>query len=778
MSEPADSEGAAGLAGGLVAFVHRHSLLLLAGLVIVTVGLGAMATRISVDNSLRVWFVEGDPALVAYDRYKETFGNDEIIVVAATDPESVYTPAALERIRAASKALEAHPKVRRVNSLALGLYVEGDDGVIEVDRLLGDDPITAEDAARVRARVEADPSFRGTIVGERDTISLILVEPSTAEDFDAERPALMRDVRAIVDDTLRKDGGGAHLGGIGVVYDGLNEASLRDSGVFVTLSYLVVMFGLWVVFRRLIWVLLGVVIATIPVVITLGIAGLAGRDLNMVNAVLPTLIMTVGILDLVHLVHSYGDGHGARPELERRRLLVGSLAVVVVPCVVNTFTDMIGFLALVSAPMSAIRDLGWMAAVGLLALLVTVMIIGIPAIARYGVPKRKRPARELGLVRALVMGLFGVARRRRVAVLGATAVILAVSVVGISRIVVDTYSIGFLPSDHPVRADHRAIEDQFGLYIPLEITVEGTGDDALKDPELLRRVDRMQRAFEEHPEVARVTGITEVIKRVNQLMFDDDPEAYVIPNDARVIAQELFLYESDAAGRDHLDSLVDTRAYRITHVTARTGLPTARGIEAVITDLRARGAEIIGDAGEVEAAGYLPLYVRIIQHVTQAQVRSFSLAFVLVTLVFMLLLRSVKLGLVAMVPNVLPALMTLGFMGFVGIRLDVATVVIAAIAIGISVNDTSHIMFRYKHELARDPTDPVGALERMLLGAGRPLVASSLILMVGFGVLVFASVKSVAYMGLLSATTIAFALVADLLITPALLLFLSREQDG
>jgi predicted RND superfamily exporter protein len=168
--------------------------------------------------------------------------------------------------------------------------------------------------------------------------------------------------------------------------------------------------------------------------------------------------------------------------------------------------------------------------------------------------------------------------------------------------------------------------------------------------------------------------------------------------------------------------------------------------------------------------------VRIIQHITDAQVRSFAIAFFLVTVVLMLLLRSFKLGLLAMVPNLLPATMTLGFMGLVGIRLDVGTVLIAAIAIGISVNDTSHIMFRFKHELAAGAVSPEDAVRRMMLKTGRPVVASSLILMAGFGVLLFASVKSVSYFGLLSSATIASALLADLVITPALLLTFARGK--
>lgn len=774
------SDAQASWAGRLVALLHDRRWLLISALVIVAVALASFAPRLRVDNSLEVWFVEGDPALDAYDDFKRTFGNDEAIIVAATDPGGTYSAAALERIRRASERIQALPRIRRVSSLSLGLYAEGDAISIDVGPLLGSEPVTDEAAALVKARVAADPSFRGTIVGDSDTISLILVEPKTLDDFDRLRPEILAEVGVIVDEELRTGGGGAHLGGIGVVYEGLNAATMRDSGLFVSLSYLVVLFGLWLLTRRLAWVLIGAVVVTIPIAATIGLAGFLGRDMNMVTAVLPTLIMTVGILDLVHLFDAYEDGRAEAPGAPPRRVLVGSVALVVVPCVVNTFTDAIGFLALTSAPMRAIRDLGWLAAVGLLFLTVTVLTIGIPALGRLG-GRKGPPATGPGFLTRVVEQLAATARSRRLLILGVAVVITSASVVGITRVDVDTYTIGFLPDDHPVRRDHRAIEAQFGPYIPLEFTVTapagGEDQPGLRDPALMQRVDRLERRFEEHASIGRVTGVPEVAKRVNQLWFDGEAQAYAIPDERRVLVNELEFYTHSADGRDNLEAMLDMSSWQTTRITARSGLPSAREIQRVLADLDGAGREVMGTAATVEPAGYLPLYVRIIQHITRTQISSFAIAFVLIGLVMMLLLRSVKLGLVAMIPNVLPAVMTLGVMGFAGIRLDVATVVIAAIAIGIAVNDTSHIMFRFKYELGRSPDDPAAAMARMMRAAGRPVMASSLILMAGFAVLLLASVKSIMLFGLLSAVTVASALVADLLLTPALLLTVYRARS-
>jgi predicted RND superfamily exporter protein len=756
----------------VVDLLHRRARWLIPLTLLAAFGLGVGARTIKVDNSLEVWFVEGDPALVAYDEYKQAFGNDETIVVAAVAPEGIYTPAALERIRTASKRLEAHPKVRRVTSIALGLHVSGSEGAVDVDPLLGDDPITQQDADDLRKKLAANPFFRGTIVGDSDTITLILVDPKSSPDFERERAGILKDVRAIADQELARDGGATHLGGIGVVYEGLNQASLRDSGIFVTLSYIIIFFGLWLLFRRWIWVAVGVLVVTAANVATLGIAGFAGRDMNMVTAVLPTLIMTIGILDLVHLVDSYEE------EGAGKRRLATVMALVVVPCIFNTFTDVIGFASLVSAEMSAVRDLGWLASVGLVLLLVIILVVAIPAVARFGGrgAKAKAPTEESGWLRRMILFLLGLATHRRLAVYAAALALAAASAVGITRLDVDTYTIGFLDEDNPVRRDHDAIEARFGRYIPLEMRVTTPAENGLKDPAVLRQLDDMERAFEKVPDVARATGLPEVVKRVNQVWSEERPGTYAIPAEQGIVAEQLLTYSFDTDGRDHLDDLVTTADYRTTHVTSRTGLPSARGIKRIIDDLQAAGDASVKAPVTVEPAGYLPLYVRIIQHITNTQVRSFLLAFGMVALIMIILLRSVRLGLLSMIPNVLPAAMTLGLMGFLEIRLDVATVLIAAIAMGISVNDTSHIMFRFKHELAATPADAEGAVRRMMLGTGRPVIAASLILTAGFAVLLFASVKSVYYFGVLSAATTISALFADLILTPALLLSMARRK--
>lgn len=760
------STGAPRWAEGLVAALVRRRAVCIALVVAMAAAGAAFAHRwFRADNSARVWLLDDDPAVVAYEQFQAEFGNDEVALIVVAADGGAFAPDTLERVRRAARAIEALPDVRRVTSLGVSRFIDGDAIEIRADPLLPDGAVTTATAALVRERLRADPLLRGVLADDAGRVAVIVAQMPSFEELTGRRPAILGAIRAIARDELTGPGVSAHLGGIGVVYEGLNRAVLRDTTVFISLAYLVILVGLGVMFRRARWVVLGLAIIAIATLATAGLFGALDRKMNMVTSIVPTLILTVGILDLVHLLAAPADEPGA----PRGRVLAGVIA----PCVFNTITDVIGFLALATAPMAGVRDFGLLAAAGLAVLLVTTLIVAVPAIVAWG-GHLQTASPTAGWMLTVVRALGGIVKRRRRAVLGAGAAVMVLSVAGIATVVVDTYTIEFLAADHPVRRDHERIESTLGPYLPLELTVR-TGPDGVKDPTLLGELLALERAFERDPRVGRVTGLADVVARLNEVVMDGDPAERRIPATREAVAQELLLYESDA--NNQLDALV-TPDFALTRITVRVRMTTARGIRALVHDLERAARDRLGDRAEVRAAGYLPLYVKIIGNITRAQVVSFSLAFALVGVVLMILLRSVRLGLVALVPNLLPTAATLGLMGALGIRLDVGTVLLASIAIGISVNDTSHMMFRFQRELRRTPGDSEGALDRTLDATGRAVFASSIVLVLGFAILGLASTNSIRHFGLLSAAAVVAALIADLIVTPALLLTVFRHTPS
>jgi len=554
------------------------------------------------------------------------------------------------------------------------------------------------------------------------------------------------------------------MAGIGVVFSALNRASSRDVGVVGTVSYAVIFALLALIFRRAGPTLVTLGIVGVSAAATLGLMGWAGRDVNMVTMALPTFVFITGVADAVHMF-THVAAHPSPDVDERRR---AGLADVLWPCLFTSLTTAAGFLALAGARMQVVRDLGLFASAGV-AIAFPVSLIAVLAASRWA-SMAPRVVSLTRLQRALVeLGRWSA--RRAKPVLAASALTLFVAAWGVSLLHVDTYSIDYFYPSNPVRQDSAAIESALGPYTPLELVVVG---DNLRNAESLAAVARWQDAMERDPRVGWTQSVTDVVRRMNQVLSattsPPEPAAYAVPMSDRAVEDALFLYLADVDTA--LDSLVVTgEGERWTQLRVTAGIPmmSARDMGELIHDLEALAE--LPPGVHIVPSGYLPLYVRMMDYIVSAQITSFASAFLMIFLLLGLLFRSVRMAMLAVPGNLLPIFITLGVMGVAGIRLDVATVTIAAIVLGLVVDDTTHFLYRFR-EVLHEGLSHEEAVVRTLETSGVAMVTTSVVLVFGFSVLALATVKSVAYFGVLAAVAMAAALVADLVLLPALLVTL------
>lgn len=741
----------------------RVRWVVVAALVIATVAVGAIGGPAPINNALDVWFVQDDPALVAYRRFQERFGNDEVVVFAVRNPEGVLNPEDLRRISEATDAMGKVAGINGVTSFSTARYIRTKDDELVVERLLPSAPEGA--SAELARRLAEDPVISGRLLSADSKTALIVARLDAMKDVDQRRHDVLVGLYALADKVLRRPGVDVHAAGIGLVYDELNVASFRETPLFLGLCILLVGIALFVTFRRVGPVLLALLTVGLAMGLLMGVYALLGEELNMVTAILPTLMIIIGVADTVHVVQH----RAARLD----EPLARSLAFIVRPCLFTTLTTAVGFASLMSAQMQVIKDLGKYAALGVvIALVVSVVLaaamLSVPALA-------PRPRSEDGTSNALLdrlLGAFGrLATRRPQAVLGGAALVTLLGAWGISRIVVDTYSIDFFKASNPVRVDSDAIEAAYGRYMPLEFAVAPPKglESGVQDPGFLKAVAAWQADAKSKDLAGWSTSVADVVARLNQVLRDGGPDARVVPDSANAVGQALLMYESQP-GNERL-SLTDA-GYTMARVTFGVPMTSAKAWGELIEALEASARMHLPEGARVTRGGYLPLYVRMMEYVVDSQVSSFALAYCAVFLLLGLLFRSITVAAVAMIPNLLPIFVTLGLMGILGVRLDVATVTIAAVVIGIVVDDTIHFLHRFKKEL-HDPEvagDYADAARRTLRGAGPAIVATSVILAIGFLVLTLASVKSIIYFGLLSAVAMIAALFADLLVLPAILI--------
>ncbi len=713
------------------------------------------ASKLGVDNALDIWFVEGDPALEAYDSFQETFGNDEVVVMSLHEPSGILDEAGLARMQAVGEIAQGIEGIDRVLSLATIEQIRSGDDWLEVAKLY--QPPLGEGFA---ASVLEDPLLVGTLVNSTGDTALVLAWMESMGDIDAQRDAILADLRAQISDS----GETVNYAGMGVVYAALNQASTVDSQIFIAASYLVIVGLLLVLFRRIGPVVLTLLVVGLAAIWLMGLYGATGHDINMVTMVLPTLMLIIGVSDCIHFLNRAVEQPAGGTRWERAR---AAIAFMFWPCFMNSLTTAAGFAALATASMPVVRDLGVFAAIGVLGAFLAALIGCSVGLLWKRMDPAPEPPRPLSWA---VSGMATLATRKPAAVLVGALVLILTGALGITKLEVDTYSIDYLKSHHHVRQDSEAIEAQFGNYTPLEMVVSSPG--ALRDPAVLGAVARWQDAMEEHPDVDWTRSAADTVRKLNQVLSDGKPESFVVPADPNALEQALLLYESDPDS--DLSSLVSVSEDEL-RVTAGIPMVSAKAFGSILDDLLERAE--LPEGATITPGGYLPLYVRIMEEVVASQVSSFALAFLVIFVMLALLFRSLRLSALAVPANLVPVVIILGVMGLVGIRLDVATVTVSAIMLGLIVDDTTQFLYRFRYEMGR-LGDHKAAVEAAIHGVGRALLSTTVVLSLGFLVLGLAQIRSVSWFGVLMSLAMVCALVGDLLMLPAMIVLFKPKIRG
>ena len=743
-----------------------------AGLLVVVTALGIWgALRVGVDNSVEIWFLEDDPALQAYRDFQDTFGNDEVVAVGL-GRESSQEWLDVEGIQLLH---DLDSTMEEVDG------IEGADGIIDTPTITGDgfelrigpaiDPNdwTEEGVARATERIVQDPQFE-PLLNEDQTATMVVAQMEAMDNIDAERDGVLLRLRDRLAEWTEVH---VALGGIGVIYAALNEASTVGAAGFIAGSYLLITVLLVMFFGRLGAVALTLGTVGLGATWLVGLYGLWGRDINMVTMVMPTLVLVIGVSDCVHMLSHIAEQNPGLSRAERVRRGVG---FVFWPCLFNTLTTAAGFLALTSSAMPVVRDLGIFCAVGLVVAFVLSLVL---CSILGGRSSTQIKVRETGPVQSLINGMTHLAVHRSGLVISLAAVMACVAALGVTRIQVDTYSIDYLDADHPVRVDSDWIEAELGPYTPLEFVV--SHPDGVDTPEMHRAIADWQDRMEAELDVGWTRSATDVYRQTN-MALEGSPSEYRLPEDncGDLEPEECpskfemlrMLYESD---EDHEPSDFVSNDGMQARVTVGIPMGSAKAFGEQIERLSA--LERLPEGASVEASGYLPLYVKMMDYIVKSQLMSFALAFVLVFGLVALLFRSVRMSVLALPANLIPVLMTLGLMGLLGIRLDVATVTISAIVLGLVVDDTTQFLYRFRHESQRHES-VTEAVSATIQGVGRPMTITTIVLGLGFTVLGFAAIKSVAWFGILLATALFSALISDLLVIPALLVALDRSASS
>jgi hypothetical protein len=358
-------------------------------------------------------------------------------------------------------------------------------------------------------------------------------------------------------------------------------------------------------------------------------------------------------------------------------------------------------------------------------------------------------------------------------VLTITAAILIVAALGIGRLRVDTNHINFFSANHPLGQSARVIDNRLSGIYSFQILLEGPAE-SLAEPANLQRMDRLEEALRKFPDVKKVRSVADYVKRINKELHDGDPAAHVIPSDKATVAQELFVFALGDEGRRELERVIASD-YSRAQIDVKLRAMSSDVVLDLIERTDALAAGLFEGSGiKATTTGSGRLFSTLDHYLVESQISSFGTAFFTVFAVIFVVFRSARFGFLTIAPNVLPVLAVLGVMGFLGISMNIATVMVASVALGVVDDDTIHFINRYRREVALGASTDA-AIETATVYEGRASLTTAIINSLGFGVLLFSEYKPTAWFGGLLGLTMAVAFLAEVFILPATIKMLPRQ---
>ena len=766
-------------------------------MVALAAGLGSRLPYVKFDPSIENWLRDDDPVKIAYDHFRERFGRDRLVMLAIEPPE-IFDLEFLDWLRRLHADLETNiPHLKEVTSLVnvRSIYGRGDELVVE--DLLEEMPETEADLRALRERVLSTPSYIDRVISEDGRVTSVVIETDAYSSVDPagdplggfdEDLSIDRVERAyitgeedgeIVDavkrivDRYRSDEIAIYVAGSVVLPNELQRTMLRELPIFSGAALSVIGGLLVLLFRRVLPVVLALGVVVLAVISTVGAAQVLEIDVTLSSQILPSFLLAVGVGYSVHLIAiflQHLDRHGDRREALQHALRHSGL-----PILMTGVTTVAGMLSFLAAELTLINEFGLVSSLGVAMTLVYALVL-LPALLA-ALPLRARAGgagRELHSRLLVAAGMRAACHPWKVTF--ATAVLAAASLALATQVRFSNNPLAYLPEEHELRRAIEYVDETLGGSNTLEVVVDTGRENGLYEPDVLNRMEAMRERVGEFRKeglsVRRTSSLLDIAKETHQALNENRPEFYAIPQDRRLVAQELLLFEN--SGSDDLERIVDSQ-FSMTRFTIRN---TWRdGVELVDLVRRASKefAEILGERGVVTVTGMSAVIFGTVLATAKSMVRTYGLALMLITPLMMLLIGSLRSGLVAMVPNLLPITMTLALMALTGITLDMFTLLVGCIAIGLAVDDTIHLIAGFRRYLAQTG-DPLRAVELALQTTGRALFFTSAVLTSGFLMFQLSSMGNLQHFGLLTAFAVGTAFVLDVTATPALLVLVTRRQ--
>jgi len=711
----------------------------------ITVGFGWRIPGIAFRTSVYDMVVDRSPETASYNTFKAIFGSDEIIrVVVRTD--GIFKRQNFGLVEKMSAALQKLPGIKRVISLP------EIKKAVEMSRKW--------ELKRFRAIIQPVDLFKKNLLSEdlKTTVLTVVLN------IDADKEQVIHDIQALIDDVPEPVT--SYQIGMPLVSQAMARYTEKDFKRLPLITLLLVAGLLWVLFRNIAVtvVVLGTVMSAL--VWTIGLMGWLRVPLSMMTMVVPVFLIAVGTAYCMHIIATYFTC--CRHTGSRYHAVIEAYGAVLLPTILTVLTTVIGLTSLLVNRMQAIHEFALLSCFGMLSLLVILLTAFPAALLLVPPPKRQGGGRKNGGgFEKLLELIVKVNLEKRTPVLLSICGLVVLGIAGIFFIHVETNPMGFFkPRTSISRHFHDIYKDLSGSF-PVNVVMDGGEDDFFENPLNIARIEKLQHYLETLPGIDKTVSFADYMQLVNYAMNQYKPDYYTLPAEGFEVRMLINSYKT-MLGDDMLTRFMNP-AFSKANVMLLTHISSSRDFLALRDTILDHVKMEFPDIPDWEVTGFGMVAAASSHLLTWGQAKSFALTMVFIFVIMLILFLSTKVGFIAILPNAFPIVMTFGIMGWFGIHLSMVTSLIASIAIGLAVDDTIHYLYRYNREFKKD-LDKDRALKDAVMHVGRPVLCTTMIIGLGFAVLLFSSFKPTSEFGLLMLITMLAALAGDLVILPALML--------
>lgn len=766
----------------------RHPWWWLIGCLLVVGAMASQLPKLEQDTSIEGFLEKGSPEIQYYDQFKETFGRDELFIITL-EVGDIFTQDFATQLHAMHRQLEDEvPYVATVDSLVNARYTYGADDTLYIEELVPETlPTDPDELEKLKQYTFNSDNYKNFLISEDGKMIAFIVRLESfkhfkdakgewqrgymGEDESWEADVKIREIvaqyRGVLSEDIRVTGGQP----IAIM---LSKVLEHDFTVFSALANLIIGVVLYIIFRRFSGVFMPLLVMTLGIVVTMSLMAIFGTPMQVSTSILPAFLLAVCVGDSIHLLTIFYRNFDAGDE--KHHALAGAMGHTGLAMLFTSVTTAAGLASFATSDLTPVSALGIYGALGsLIAFFLTIFTLPC-LIAILPLKRRPLPVTENKGLQSVLLWAARTSTRFPKSIVAVGMMLFLGSLAIASQLQFSHHPPDWLPQSNEALQAIKNYEKRMGSTISFEVVIDSGKDRGMINAPLLQAIDKAQQDIVtwtgDNWHITKAISVVNIIKETNRALHDNDEAHFKVPDDPALISQELFLVELDEP--DDILNVMD-KTYQKARLTVTTPWFDAIYAEQVVDRLREYlTAELEPYDVDIHFTGVAPVLGVTFGKMLVSTAESYGFAAIIITVMMILLIGSLKLGLLSMIPSLLPILMVLAALHLMGVRLDMLTMLVGSIAIGLTVDDNIHFMHGFR-KLYLKTGDPAFAIETTLLSTGRAMLITSIVLSLGFAIYTQSLMTNMVLFGITTASCIVLALIATYLLAPALMMLSNKK---